>query len=153
MRRGRVRLLVHKTIMHFVSMDVTINRSLNLRNSIDRLYFYDQLQKSKDLAFPFEEIKNSIEFISNYLTHDDWLIVYPGVVSQGQTSISHGSLITKIQIASFKGGRPLYHLFNFIEDIVPLGLNLLKLRSLAYFERYIQHPRNARFKGYLRAKK
>lgn len=124
--------------MHLLSMDVTINRSLNLKNSIDKVYFYDQLQKSKDLAFPLEEIKNSIEFISNYLTDDDWLIVYPGVVSQGQTSISHGSLITKIQIASFKGGRPLYHLFNFIEDIVPLGLNLLKLRSLANFERYIQ---------------
>jgi len=54
-------------------VDLKIDRILNLRNSIDRLYFYDQLRKSEDLAFPFEEIKNS--------TDDDWLIVYPSVVS------------------------------------------------------------------------
>lgn len=119
-------------------MDPKIDRTLNLRNNTDRVYFYEQLEKSKDLPFTFEEIKESIEFISTRLEDDEWLIIYPRLVNLGQTSISHGNLVTEIQIASFEDGQPLYHLCNFLEDIIPLGLNLLLLRSLANFDRYIQ---------------
>jgi hypothetical protein len=93
------------------------------------------------------------------------LIIYPGVVNYGQTSISHGNLVTKIQIASFEDGQPMYYLCNFIEDIIPLGLDLVELRDLANFDRFIQrlntpsHERtstifeifviaNCRFSGY-----
>jgi hypothetical protein len=115
-------------------VDLKIDRTLDLRNNIDSLYFYEQLQNSKDLPFTFEEIKESIETISTYLTGDEWLIIYPGVVNLGQAFISHGNLVTKIQIA--EDGQQL--LCCFIEDIIPLGLNLLQLRSLSNFDRLIQ---------------
>jgi hypothetical protein len=103
--------------MHLLNVDLKIDRTLNLRSNLDRLYFYEQLQKSKDLPFTLEEIKDSIEFISTHLVDDEWLIIYPRVVNGGQTSISHGNLVTKIQIASFEDGQPMYYLCNFIEDI------------------------------------
>jgi hypothetical protein len=115
-------------------VDLKIDRTLDLRNNIDSLYFYEQLQNIKDLPFTFEEIKESIEIISTYLTGDEWLIIYPGVVNLGQAFISHGNLVTKIQIA--EDGQQL--LCCFIEDIIPLGLNLLQLRSLSNFDRLIQ---------------
>jgi hypothetical protein len=51
-------------------MTVEIDRTLNLRNNVDMLYFYEQIKKSKDLPFTLE-IKESIEFISTHLRGDE----------------------------------------------------------------------------------
>jgi hypothetical protein len=57
--------------MQSLYVDLKIDRTVNLRNSIDMLYFYEQLRKGKDLPFTLEEIKDSIGFISTHLVDDE----------------------------------------------------------------------------------
>ncbi|MGI0043279.1 MAG: hypothetical protein ACRD47_06175 [Nitrososphaeraceae archaeon] len=116
---------------------MTINKVLNLRHTSDKRIFYEELKRSKDLPFSIQEIKSAINFISSNLKDDGWLVVYPGLLSENGMSITHGSLIVKIQIAS-RNGKPLYHFCRFMDEIVPLGLDLLQLRKLPRFESYLK---------------
>jgi hypothetical protein len=91
-----------------------------------------------DLPVSLDDIKRAVKFISDNLKNAEWLIIYPGVVSDGRISITHGQLVTNIPIATSKDGKTLYHLFDFIKDIVPLGLDLLQLQNIANFVRLVQ---------------
>ncbi len=105
----------------------------------DELYFYDELEKTKDLSFSINEIRSSINFIFNNLEDDEWLIIHPGSLLLGTgVSITHDVLLTRIQITMPKHGRPLYNLCDFIKEIVPLGLDLIQLRHIQNFGRLIE---------------
>lgn len=52
-------------------------------------------------------------------------------------AITRGDLFTQVQIASLNG-EPLYHLFSFMDEIIPLGLDLLQLRNLANVDKLIE---------------
>lgn len=120
------------------SVSVEISRVLNLRTNADKLYFFEQIQKIKNPPFTTEEISESIAFISANLKDDEWLMLYPGLINGGGILISHSNNVTKIQIGSFEDGGPLYHLYDFIEDIVLLGIDLLQLSDLPNFQKWLQ---------------
>jgi hypothetical protein len=84
-----------------------------------------------------KDVISSIDFISDNLTDDEWVIVYREGISENHMSITYGGSFTKIQIASYNG-KPLYHLSSFMDEIVSLGLDLLQLHNLSKFERLIK---------------
>ncbi|MGH9965353.1 MAG: hypothetical protein ACRD5E_11080 [Nitrososphaeraceae archaeon] len=52
-------------------------------------------------------------------------------------SITKGGLFAQVQIATVNG-EPLYHLFSFMDEIIPLGLDLLQLHNLPNFKKFVQ---------------
>lgn len=101
-----------------------IDKNLNLRHFQDRDYFYNLLQKENNLPYSFEDIKSSINFILSHIRGDEWLKIYPvpSIVSDISLAVKVGQLTVSL---------------DFLYEVIPLGLNLIRLQDLNKFNRII----------------
>lgn len=95
-----------------------MDRILHLNDETDRHYLIEKLKQRTDLPLSCEELERAVVFLSDKLDKE-WLTFYPW----GHVSI--------------KIGPKNSHGLDFFSTVVPLGLALITLSGLKWFERLI----------------